>query len=188
MVISRKDGVDISHKMLNETNRKSNYSLCTRKKTEGEVSPISVEEIRKQLAIRWSWIRYVIRPASYWSMIKYKRTRDCMSREEMDAVLSSVIPYSWRLSELIPLFKGKCIILDWSNFWRMKLMSHTVILFERIINHMLRTIVQLGNIHFVLIFRRGRSTVDPVVDRPLLNTKWMLSNCTIYLSMWFIIR
>ena len=66
------------------------------------------------------------------------------------------------------------------------LMSHTVKLFERIINHMLRTIVQLGNIHFV--FRRGRYTVDPVVDRPLLNTKWMLPNSAIVLSMWFIIR
>ena len=32
---------------------------------------------------------------------------------------------------------------------------------------MLRTIVQLGNIHFV--FSRGRFTMDPVVDRPLLN-------------------
>ena len=38
-------------------------------------------------------------------------------------------------------------------------MSHTVKLFERIINHVLRTIVQLGNIHFV--FRRRRSTMDP---------------------------
>ena len=118
-------------------------------------------------------------------------------------------------------------------------MSHTVKLFERIINHMLRTIVELGNIHFV--FRRGRSTMDPalrtlthpsgisvigmvlhikymetslsadvmckscgcslyvscrncntnagsIVDRPLLNTKWMLPNSTIVLSMWFIIR
>ena len=38
-------------------------------------------------------------------------------------------------------------------------MSHTVKLFELIINHMLRTIVELGNIHFV--FRRERSTMDP---------------------------
>ena len=38
-------------------------------------------------------------------------------------------------------------------------MPHTVKLFELIINHMLRTIVELGNIHFV--FRRGRSTMDP---------------------------
>ena len=65
-------------------------------------------------------------------------------------------------------------------------MSHTVNLFERIINHMLRTIVELGNTHFV--FRRGRSTVDPVVDRPLLNTNRVLPNSTIVLSMWFIIR
>ena len=27
-----------------------------------------------------------------------------------------------------------------------------------------------------------------IVGRPLLNTKWMLSNSTIVLSMWFIIR
>ena len=40
-------------------------------------------------------------------------------------------------------------------------MSHNVKLFERIINHMLRTIVQLGNIHFV--FRRGRSIMDPAL-------------------------
>ena len=65
-------------------------------------------------------------------------------------------------------------------------MSHTVKLFERIVNHVLRTIVELGNTHFV--FRRGRSTTGSTVDRPLLNTKWMLPNCTIVLSMWFIIR
>ena len=111
-----------------------------------------------------------------------------MSREEMDAVLTSAIPYSWRLSELTPLFEGKCITLEWSNFGRIKLMYHTVKLFERIINHMLRTIVQLGNIQ--LVFRRGRSILDLVVDCPLLNRKWMLPNpyCTIVLSMWFIIR
>ena len=68
----------------------------------------------------------------------------------------------------------------------MKLMSHTMKLFEMIISHMLRTIVQLGNINFVL--RGGRSTVDPVVDRPPLNTKWVLPNSTIGLSTWFTIR
>ena len=64
-------------------------------------------------------------------------------------------------------------------------MSHTVKLFERIVNHMLRTIVELGNTHFVS--RGGRSTTGSTVDRPLLNTKLMLPNCTIVLSMWFII-
>ena len=27
-----------------------------------------------------------------------------------------------------------------------------------------------------------------IIDRPLLNTKWMLPNSTVVLSMWFIIR
>ena len=27
--------------------------------------------------------------------------------------------------------------------------------------------------------------MDPVVDRPLLNTKWVLPNSKIVLSMWF---
>ena len=65
-------------------------------------------------------------------------------------------------------------------------MSHTVKLFAWIVNHMLKIIIQLGIILFV--FRRERSTMDPVVDRPLLNTKRMLHNCIIVFSMWFTIR
>ena len=102
--------------------------------------------------------------------------------KKTDAVLTYAISYSWRLSEL---FKGKGIILEWSNFWRIKLMSHTVKLFQRIVSHMLRPIVELGNTH--LVFRGGRSTTGSIVVRPLLNTKLMLLNCTIVLSMWFII-
>ena len=39
-------------------------------------------------------------------------------------------------------------------------MSHTLKLFERIINHRLGTIVELGNSHFV--FRRGISSMNRV--------------------------
>ena len=35
----------------------------------------------------------------------------CLEKK-MDAVLTYDIPYSWRLSELTPMFKGKCIILE----------------------------------------------------------------------------
>ncbi len=41
-------------------------------------------------------------------MIRYDRTRDCICIEKkMDVVLTYAIPYSWRLSELTPLFKEK---------------------------------------------------------------------------------
>ena len=130
MVISRKDGVGSTHKCWMKLSERAS---TVRAKTEGEVSPISVEEIRKQLAIRGRWIRHVIRPDSYWSMTKDERTRDFMSRKGNGCSdLTSAIPYLWRLGELTRLFKGKGIILEWSNYWRIKLMSHTVKLFERI--------------------------------------------------------
>ena len=36
--------------------------------------------------------------------------------------------------------------------------------------------------------RNCNTNAGSIVDRPLLNTKWMLPNSTIVLSMWFIIR
>ena len=45
----------------------------------------------------------------------WKKTREqgivCLEKE-MDAVITYAIPYSRRLSELTPLFKGKCIIQE----------------------------------------------------------------------------
>ena len=80
--------------------------------------------------------------------------------KELNEVITSGIPPSWRLSELTPLFKGKGSILKCSNYRGIKLLSHTLKLLERIIDQRLRNIVELGNIQFG--FKRGRSTMDPV--------------------------
>ena len=82
-----------------------------------------------------------------------------MSREENGCSdLTSAIPYSWRFGELTPLFKGKVSYWSEATFEESSyIMSHTVKLLERIINHMLGTIVQLGNIQFVL----GEDYVGP---------------------------
>ena len=50
--------------------------------------------------------------------------------------------------------------MECSKFRRIKLKFLTVKLIERIINHRLRTIVELGNID--LVFRRGRSSMNLV--------------------------
>ena len=50
--------------------------------------------------------------------------------------------------------------MECSNFRKIKIMSHILKLFERIIHHKLRTIVEFGNSHFV--FRRGRSSINRV--------------------------
>ena len=65
--------------------------------------------------------------------------------KQLNEVITSGIPYSWRLSELTPLFKGKCSILECSNYRGIKLISHTLKLLERIIDQRLRHMVELGN-------------------------------------------
>ena len=89
-------------------------------------------------------------------------------KKELNEILTSGIPFLWRLSEVTPLFKGKGYILEYSNDRGIKLITHTLKLLERIMR--LRTIVELGNIQFG--FRRGRSTMDPVFALKILQEKY----------------
>ena len=91
-------------------------------------------------------------------------------KKELNEMLTSGIPSSWRLSEVTPLFKGKGSILECSNYRGMKLISHSLNLLERIIDQRLRTIVELGNIQFG--FRIGRSTMVPVFALNILQEKY----------------
>ena len=54
--------------------------------------------------------------------------------KELNGVLTSGIPSSWRLTELTPLFKGKGTILECSNYRGIKLISHTLKQLERMID------------------------------------------------------
>ena len=88
----------------------------------------------------------------------------------LNEAITSGMPSSWRLSELTPLFKGKGSILECSNYKGIKLISHTLQLLERILDQILRHIVDLGNIQFG--FRRGRSTMDPVFALKIIQEKY----------------
>ena len=91
-------------------------------------------------------------------------------KKELNEILTSGIPSSWRLSKVTPLFKGKGSILECSNYRGIKLISHTLKLLERILDQRIITIVELGNIQFG--FRRGRSTMDPVFALKILQEKY----------------
>ena len=85
-------------------------------------------------------------------------------------MLTSGITYSWRLSEVTPLFKGTGSILECSNDRGIQLISHNLKLLERIIDQRRIPIVELGNIQFGS--RRGRSTRDPVFALKILQEKF----------------
>ena len=80
--------------------------------------------------------------------------------QTMNAVIDEGMPLSWRKSEISPLFKGKGSVLECGNYRGIKLMAHTMKLWERIIDRRIREIVELDDIQFG--FRKGRSTTEPI--------------------------
>ncbi|CAH9112858.1 unnamed protein product, partial [Cuscuta europaea] len=70
------------------------------------------------------------------------------------------IPTSWRKSTLIPLFKNKGDVQECANYRGIKVMSHTMKLWERVIEQRLRRTVKISENQFG--FMPGRSTIEAI--------------------------
>ena len=88
----------------------------------------------------------------------------------MNEVMNRGMPSSWRYSEISPIYKGKGSVLECGNYRGIKLMSHTITLWERIIENRIREIVELGNIQFG--FRKEMSTTEPIFALRILQEKY----------------
>ena len=73
---------------------------------------------------------------------------------------SKKMPEEWRKSTLIPIFKNKGDIQNCANYRGIKLMSHTMKLWERIIERRLRQETQINENQFG--FMSGRSTTEAI--------------------------
>ena len=80
------------------------------------------------------------------------------------------MPDEWRRSMLVPLYKGKGDIKECENYWGIKLMSHSMILWERVIEARIRKEVMIGEQQ--LGFMPGRSTTDAIFCLRMLLEKW----------------
>nr|GEW52010.1 hypothetical protein [Tanacetum cinerariifolium] len=74
--------------------------------------------------------------------------------------LSAKMPDEWRLSEVIPLYKNKGDAQACSNYRGIKLLSHTMKLWERVIERRLRTKTMVSENQFG--FMSGRSTTKEI--------------------------
>ncbi|XP_026396928.1 uncharacterized protein LOC113291632 [Papaver somniferum] len=70
------------------------------------------------------------------------------------------MPQEWRRSVIVPIFKNKGDIQNCSNYRGIKLMSHTMKLWERIIDQRLRGKTSVTNNQFG--FMLGRSTTEAI--------------------------
>ncbi|KAK9126210.1 hypothetical protein Scep_015056 [Stephania cephalantha] len=73
---------------------------------------------------------------------------------------SKRMPMDWRRSTLVPIFKNKGDIQSCSNYRGIKLMSHTMKLWERIIDNRLRRETTISENQFG--FMPGRSTMEAI--------------------------
>ncbi|KAL6531786.1 hypothetical protein OROMI_028149 [Orobanche minor] len=73
---------------------------------------------------------------------------------------SNKMPSAWRKSILVPLYKNKGDVQDCSNYCGIKLMSHTMKLWERVIEQRIRKCVKITENQFG--FMSGRSTMEAI--------------------------
>ena len=70
------------------------------------------------------------------------------------------MPKEWRRSVLVPIYKNKGDIMECGSFRGIKLMSHTMKTWERIVDNRIRSEVVISQEQFG--FMKGRSTEDAI--------------------------
>ena len=83
---------------------------------------------------------------------------------------SERMPEEWRDSVLIPIFKNKGDVQSCSNYRGIKLIGHTMKLWERIIERRLRSDLKFSNQHYG--FMPGKSTTDALFALRVLMEKY----------------
>jgi hypothetical protein len=73
---------------------------------------------------------------------------------------SNKMPDEWKRSILVPIFKNKGYIQSYTNYRGIKLMSHTMKLWERVIEHRLKKLTTVFKNQFG--FMLGRSTMETI--------------------------
>lgn len=73
---------------------------------------------------------------------------------------TAVMPGDWRLSTLIPVYKNKGDIQDCGNYRGIKLLSHTMKVWEKVIEMRLRSVVEVSENQFG--FMPGRSSMEAI--------------------------
>lgn len=98
----------------------------------------------------------------------------------LKAMESSQIPDAWRLSTIIPLYKGKGSRYECNNYRGIKLMSHTMKLYERVIDARLRSESILSSNQYGFV--PGLSTIDPMFAINMIAQEFRANNNPLYMA------
>ena len=119
---------------------------------ESEIEEVSVEEVRRALQKmkRGKAVGPDDIPAEAWKLTDMFN-KIIETKKMLD---------EWRKSTLVPIFKNKGDIQECENYRGIKLVSHTLKIWERVIESRLREMVNISQEQFG--FMPGRSTTDAI--------------------------
>ena len=129
-----------------ETPREQLDELLT---TEGPVECFSLDEVNKQMAKMGKGKACgpdELPIEAVHIILDYKP--ECIVEAFNNILKSNKMPNDWRKSRMVPIFKGKGDILECNNYRGIKLMSHTMKLWERMIEARLREITKIADNQF----------------------------------------
>ena len=87
----------------------------------------------------------------------------------LNGAMREGIPEVWRTSTITHIYKQKGDHLECNNFRGIKLLSHTLKLWERVVESRLRTIVNISERQYG--FQPGKSTIQPLFCLLMLQEK-----------------
>ena len=93
-------------------------------------------------------------------------------------LMGEQMPEEWRRSVLIPIYKNKGDAQCCGNYRGIKLMSHTMKVWERIIETRLRESVEIRKQQYG--FMPGKGTTDPIVGNEMAP-----KSCCLLVSVWW---
>ena len=89
-----------------------------------------------------------------------------------------IIPYDWKNSFTIPIYKGKGENLVCQNYRGIRLLEHGLKIYEKILEKRLEEIVKIENCHFG--FLKGKSTTDAIFIIRQLKEKYQEKKLKLY--------
>ena len=127
---------------------------------QGPIPSVNDTEIKKQLSKMGRNKAYGPDDLPIEAIMMVEELKPELLTYILQRIMANGIPDSWKKSKLIPIFKNKGDILECNTYRGIKLMSHFMKLWERIIEARLREIVIIRDNQFG--FRPGMSTTEPV--------------------------
>ena len=102
-----------------------------------------------------------------------ENTVEWLTRLFNTAYREEKVPEDWQQALICPIHKNKAARTECANYRGVSLLSHTGKLYERIIEHRIRRVIETKVNNCLYGFRPGRSTTDPVFAmKMLLEKSW----------------